>query len=317
VIARAQLRTIDIVGRFGGEEFVALLPQTSHDSALVAAERLRAALASEPVSADGTLHLTCSIGVAVFPEDASDRGELLEAADRAMYGAKRLGRNQTLAASDPAVGALQATGSDWGLDRPGALAQAVEGLAMLVDIRDSYTDQHAGEVSTLARAIAGHLGCRADASQDVALAARLHDIGKVAIPDAILRKAGSLTDEEWKLIKTHPRVGADVVERIPLLGGLAPIIGAHHERWDGRGYPDGLAGESIPLAARIIAVADAFNAMTTKRPYRDALPIEVAMEELERGAGSQFDPTVVRATIEILAAHAHGAPDQVSAPANG
>ena len=135
----------------------------------------------------------------------------------------------------------------------------------------------------------------------VGLVGRLHDVGKVAIPDAVLQKPGRLTENEWVLMRAHAAVGADVVRRLPALRVLAPLIHAHHEKWDGSGYPDGLTGEEIPLGARIVAVADAYGAMTTDRPYRPACTPAAALAELRRCAGTQFDPDVV-ATVELVLA---------------
>jgi HD-GYP domain-containing protein (c-di-GMP phosphodiesterase class II) len=134
------------------------------------------------------------------------------------------------------------------------------------------------------------------------LAARLHDVGKVAVPDAVLQKAARLTSEEWALMRTHPIVGAAVVSRVPALRALAPMIRAHHERWDGTGYPDGLAGDSIPLGARLVAAVDAYGAMTTDRPYRRASTPAYALAELRRCAGTQFDPAVIVALERVLEA---------------
>jgi HD-GYP domain-containing protein (c-di-GMP phosphodiesterase class II) len=216
-----------------------------------------------------------------------------------MYAAKSLGRNQALSAADPAVLALREETSENSRDGL-ALAGAIDALAMLVDARDSYTGTHAQDVSRLAHAVALQLGLGAGEAQLISVAARLHDVGKVAVPDAILRKQGTLTEEEWAIMRTHPVVGAEVVGLIPALRPIAPIVRAHHERVDGSGYPDGLPAREIPLGARVIAVADAFSAMTSDRPYRTALAHDVALLELRTNAGTQFDPAVLDAFEAIL-----------------
>ncbi len=188
----------------------------------------------------------------------------MEAADRAMYTAKHLGRNQVRSADDPAVAALLATSAAGGSREAAALLGTVEALAALVDARDQHTAQHAQDVAAVALRLALTLGLDPAEARVVSLAARLHDIGKVAAPDAVLQKPGRLTEEEWLVIRQHPVVGAAVVERVPAIRAFAPLIRGHHERWDGQGYPDSLAGEAIPLGARIIAVADAYGAMTTE-----------------------------------------------------
>jgi two-component system cell cycle response regulator len=297
-IARSTIRTMDTVGRWGGEEFVVLLPDTGQADAMLATERVRREIAAYRVA--GTdIRLTCSLGVAVYPDDGATRSELIESADRAMYAAKRFGRNQAFAAGHPAVGAFDSA-SDPQASRDGdALTGAVTALALLVDERDNYTNVHARGVSELSRRLAIQLGCNPAETDTISMAARLHDIGKVAVPDSILMKPGRLTDAEWILMRKHPVVSADVLTHIPALRPLAPLVHAHHERWDGTGYPDRVAGEDIPLGARIIGVADAFNAMITRRPYSAGIDPEAGMAELERCSGTQFDPRVVTAAREL------------------
>jgi two-component system cell cycle response regulator len=292
-----ELRAIDVVGRWGGEEFVVLLPELERDAALGVAERLRVAIADYLFAGAGGAHLTCSIGVAGFPADGITRDELLHRADRAMYAAKSLGRNQALAADHPAIATL----GDGSVSRDDeALMGAVDALAMLVEIRDDYTGAHAHDVALLSREVAVELGCPAEEAATIALAARLHDVGKVGVPDSILRKPGRLTPDEWAIMRRHTITGAEVVSRIPRLRSITPIVRGHHERYDGTGYPDGLAGTQIPLGARIIATADAYDAMTTTRPYRDAMTPDAALDELRLGTGHQFDPAVIAALTAVL-----------------
>jgi two-component system cell cycle response regulator len=302
VIARGALRGVDLLGRWGGEEFVAILPEVEATGAQAAAERVRAAVAAHTFAAGGGMHLTCSVGVAVFPADADDRAGILAVADRAMYAAKRLGRNQARQAAEPAVAALFTVDGPPGSREEAALIGTVEALAALVEARDHYNGEHGRAVARLAMQLALALGLEASEARMLGLAGRLHDIGKVAVPDAILDKTGQLTEVDWVTMRRHPLVGADVVSRVPALRVLAPVIRAHHERWDGTGYPDGLAGAAIPRGARILAVADAFVAMTSDRPYRAASSRSWALAELRRCAGRQFDPAVVAALEHVLAA---------------
>jgi len=301
VVVRSCLRNIDIIGRWGGEEFLALLPETNEEAALKTAERIRSAIAAHIFSAGGGMHLTSSLGVAVYPNHALDRSALVAAADLAMYVAKKLGRNQTRSASDPTTVSLEAEKRN-GSREEAALTGAVDSLTMLLEARDSYTGEHTSDAALLALQLALALGLDTTEARMISLAGRLHDLGKVAIPDAILQKPAPLTEEEWKLMRTHPIIGADVVSRMPSLRVLAPIIRSHHERWDGHGYPDQLSGEAIPLGARIIAVVDAYSAMTTNRPYRKAHNPAWALRELQRCAGTQFDPQVVAALELMLSA---------------
>ncbi len=292
------LRAIDTLGRWGGEEFVILLPETDGELALEVAERLRASIASHLFEAGGGVRITCSLGAATYSQDALSRSELVHAADRAMYAAKKLGRNQVRAVSDPIVNTLDSAIESSREDI--ATQGTVEALARLVEVRDDYTGEHTEGVAQLASQLAKAMGLDETEARRVSLVARLHDIGKVGISDAILRKEGKLDEEEWRLMKLHPIIGADVVSHVPSLRLTMPGIRGHHERWDGRGYPDRLEGEHIPLAARIVAVADAYSAMTTDRPYRQARSHEVAIEELKRSAGTQFDPAIVEAFLQVF-----------------
>jgi diguanylate cyclase (GGDEF)-like protein len=299
-VMAGSLRSIDTLGRWGGEEFVVVLPEVAAKAALQTAERARATVAEHLFAVSNGTHLTISVGVAAYPRDGEDRDELLEAADRAMYTAKRMGRNQVFDAADPTIAALredETAGSE--LDERATMG-AVDALAMLVDNRDNGAGEQTTQVATLAKQVALALRCSPKQARQVYLAAKLHDIGKVAVADAILRKPGRLTDEEWEQMRRHPAIGADVISRVSRLADLAPIIRSHHERYDGDGYPAGLKGDEIPLEARIVGVADALDAMLSNRPYRARLDLDKALEELRDGAGSQFDPAVVEAMEQIL-----------------
>jgi two-component system cell cycle response regulator len=160
--------------------------------------------------------------------------------------------------------------------------------------RDPDLRAHVRDVASLSAAVGTRLGLEAEGIEELVIAAQLHDIGKIAIPDAVLAKAGPLDEDEWKLIRQHTVIGQRILSAAPPLHGVGTIVRATHERWDGKGYIDGLAGDAIPLAARIIAVCDAFTAMTSDRPYGNAVPIEEAFAELRRCAGTQFDPEIVR-----------------------
>jgi diguanylate cyclase (GGDEF)-like protein len=299
-LIRSTLRGIDTLGRWGGEEFVALLPETNPVTALYAAERLRVVVAANAFGPGGGVQLTCSIGMAAYPRDGEERADLVEAADRAMYAAKALGRNQIRDAVDAAVMALQSDLQHSTSREDAALQGTVEALAALVQVRDHYTGEHTFAVGALAMRMAEAIGLSSGEARMIGLAGRLHDIGKIGVPDTVLQKADPLTEDEWVLMRKHPTVGADVVSRVPALRVLAPLIRAHHERWDGHGYPDGLAGKAIPLGARIIALTDAYGAMTTDRPYRRARDASWALEELRRGAGTQFDPSLVGVLEHLL-----------------
>jgi hypothetical protein len=175
------------------------------------------------------------------------------------------------------------------------VAAGIDVLARAVDVRDDYTGRHSAQVGELARRVGERLGMCADDLEVLERAARLHDVGKLGVPDLILQKPGPLDETEWAVMRRHPEWGAEMVGSVPGLEQLGTLVGYHHERWDGRGYPNGLEGEAIPLASRVISVCDAFEAMISDRPYRASLTVAKALAELMAGAGSQFDPAVVAA----------------------
>jgi hypothetical protein len=185
-------------------------------------------------------------------------------------------------------------------DRLHLQAASAHALATAVEARDSYTADHSAGVVAYAAAVARRLGYDDDAQLEIELVALLHDIGKIAVPDAILRKPGPLSGEEWELMRRHSVQGEEIVRRTPGLEHLAPAIRAEHERWDGDGYPDGLSGEQIPVPSRITFVCDAYEAMTSDRPYRRALPKAEARAEIEAGSGRQFWPEAVTAFLAVL-----------------
>ncbi len=181
-------------------------------------------------------------------------------------------------------------------------AATVQALMSALDARDAYTSDHCAATSALAVAVGTVLGLDAGGLSTLQRTAELHDVGKLAIPDAVLHKPAHLDEGEAAVMRTHPVVGARIVEHVPGLEEVARAVRHEHERWDGRGYPDGLAGEAIPIASRIVFACDAFHAMTSDRPYRRALPADDARAELRRHAGSQFDPEVVAALLAVLSA---------------
>lgn len=187
-------------------------------------------------------------------------------------------------------------------------------LCAALDLRDNVTQGHAVHISELASVVAWQMGLRKESVRQIQKAAILHDIGKIGVADAVLSKPGPLNDAEWTEMKRHPELGHRMLFGIDFLRDAADVVYAHHERFDGAGYPRGLKGDEIPLGARIFAVADAFDAMTSHRPYRKAMPHRNAIEEIAHHAGSQFDPTVVRAFLE---AAKRGLPDQGPLDGNG
>ncbi len=290
--------------RLGGDEFAIVLPDTTIDEARDIAMTVSARIGTQKHAWGG--FVTVSTGVAMFPTHAQDPDRLFAAADAALYQAKRRGRNQ-VHVFDPRVVVLsEARRTAVGAQR----LDAAWGLAELIDTADGLREDddpaggHSFRVSGLAARLATRCELEPAEIELVRLAARLHDLGKLAIPVEILHKPGRLGEREWQLLEEHPETGRRILSAIGA-GAIADWVLHHHERWDGTGYPTGMAGSDIPLAARIIFVADAYDAMVSGRPYRSQRSRADALEELRRCAGTQFDPAVVAALAAEIADEQH------------
>jgi diguanylate cyclase (GGDEF)-like protein/putative nucleotidyltransferase with HDIG domain len=287
----ARLRQTGEAFRLGGDEFALLLPGYDENAALTAATSIVDRISALEVDQLGSV--TVSAGVATSPAHATDRDELIRLADSALYWAKEYGKNRVRAYRPDVIELAELKRLASGPDRA-ARFRAAASLARAVDARDVYTGSHSQRVADLAARTARRLGMPEEEVELTRLAASLHDLGKLAIPEEILRKPGPLTDPERMVLERHPQIGFRMLESL----GVDPVadwVLHHHERWDGSGYPDGLPGERIPLGARIIFVADAYDAMTSERVYRRRVAPEQAIAELKRCAGSQFDPEIVNA----------------------
>lgn len=295
-LLRDGVRQLDVPARIGGEEFALILPGADADAALAVAERLRCAL--RDAFADATVPITISFGVASHPAHAETAASLVRAADEALYEAKQGGRNRSVVHCS----ALRERSRDGRAERDVEAERylsVVLDLAEAVDVRFSGSARHSETVGRYAELMARELGLSERRVGRVRLAGLLHDVGKVGVPGAILAKAGPLDDDELAAIRRHPELGAQILAH-PSLADVQAWVGAHHERPDGRGYPRGIGGEALPLEARIVAVADAYEAMTSDRSYRDAVGHAYARAELRRHAGTQFDAPVVAAFLAVL-----------------
>jgi diguanylate cyclase (GGDEF)-like protein len=295
-----RLRDAGQAFRLGGDEFAVVLPGHGEEAARRVGDKLVRDLGSSETEHGGTVSF--SAGVATFPQHGLDRAELVRVADIALYWAKGEGKNRVRVyrADMPAMTQLQRLATD--PDRTARL-QAAAALAGAVDARDAYVGSHSQRVGEYAAAVAERLKLPPEEIELIRLAGKLHDLGKLAIPEEILRKRGALTPREREVLERHPQIGQNMLD--PL--GIEPVASwvlHHHERWDGDGYPANLAGERIPIGARIIFAADSFDAMTSDRVYRSALTFEEATDELRRCAGTQFDPVVVGALLDELSAAA-------------
>ncbi|HET6448964.1 MAG TPA: diguanylate cyclase, partial [Conexibacter sp.] len=311
-LLREGVRKLDAAARIGGEEFAVILPGSDAPAAFAVAERLRCHV--RDAFADATVPVTISFGIASHPQHAETASSLVRAADEALYGAKQSGRNRSVIYS-LALRELARDGrggrEERDVEAERYLAVVLD-LAEAVDVRFSGSARHSETVGRYAELMARELGFSERRIGRVRLAGLLHDVGKVGVPDAILRKPGALTDDERAVILRHPELGAQILEH-PSLADVQAWVVAHHERPDGTGYPHGLSGEALPLEARIVAVADAYEAMTSDRSYRDAIGHTNARAELRRHAGTQFDGDVVAAFLAVLDRESERADELLSA----
>jgi diguanylate cyclase (GGDEF)-like protein len=286
---RRQIREVDIACRVGGEEFGIIMPETDAEGAIQAAERIRYAVAEQAMPGVG--QVTISLGISVFPHDAQSSKDMVESADRALYSAKRSGKNCTkVAGGAPAFdGAGRALAS---------MTPVVGTLLAALRMRAPWMADHSVRVAELATQIGSVLEMKVFELERLRLTGLLHDVGMLAVPDEILLKTDPLSEDDWDSIRSHAANGfqliADAVHE-----DVADAVLSHHEQMDGEGYPRGLAGDDIPLFARVVLVADAYDAMVSDRPHRASMTSEEALSELRAHAGSRFDPDVVRAMIEV------------------
>jgi diguanylate cyclase (GGDEF)-like protein/putative nucleotidyltransferase with HDIG domain len=339
-ILEQNCRRSDVVARYGGDEFVILMPETSVEQARQLATKLRGWVASDPLLRDK--NITGSFGIAGFPVHGSTPQELIQVADSSMYLSKHQGGNavSTPEHFDPGktkrwkqdvleaylgvtlkrqfstgpeafdeirrrieqfTRSLAEEGGNESLHLlPASVVETVTSLALAVDSKDQYTHGHSQKVSEYAASLAASLQMDPVDIEEIRLAALLHDVGKVGIPEAILNKSGPLDAAEWETMKSHTELGARLLEPMRAMARIQLMVKHHHEYFDGSGYPQRIAGEQIPLGARIIAIADAFDTITSERAYKKPRTFEAAIEEIERCAGSQFDPKFVQAFVELM-----------------
>ena len=324
---RQNVREGDIAARYGGDELAVILPNTSSEQAKYVAEYLTYSLSCCFIDDIGPIKV--SVGVATYPDCAEDKEKLLILAEQAMFISQAKGYKDGMSAiisskdfnfwDDVALKSyaevVSKRHSQLGVNFEDELIrkfhtehdtsdtriwEVATSLAGAIDAKDPYTKGHSTSVSKFSEALARAINLPEKEINRITLGALLHDVGKIGIPETVLKKEGPLSDEEWSIMKQHPVIGVEkVLNPNPNLRDLIPIVRHHHERIDGKGYPDNLSGENIPLAAKIVAIADTYHALISDRPYRKGMKIEKAISILEEGAGTQWDADLVRTFIQI------------------
>lgn len=332
-------RATDVLARFGDTEFTLTLGGCDLETSLFVAEKFRKLIAGQPSEDLGAV--TVSVGTAAYPVHTTERDELIFLARQAACLARYGGGDQVCTIGSDAMRtmALKAfsamlnpehfqTGPQVASEVAArleelacdpifspAVQQVVESLASAIDAKDRYTKNHSEEATIYAEALGRACELPEKQLELVKMAAKLHDLGKIGVPEQILRKAGPLNDEEWQIMREHPTLGAKILQPIESLKELVPIVQCHHERWNGSGYPAGLKGIQIPLEARLIAVIDSFHAIISERPYKKAMPVSYALDQLRNQAGTNFDPDLIETFCSIVDAHGNiRVPEQSGSP---
>lgn len=313
------VRQYDVVARFGGEEFIVLLPQTDKQNALILAERILDKVRLYTFGDNKQdVKVKISMGLANYPQDSVINAmDLIEHSDIALTRAKEAGGNRICILDEShknleednldrftTVELLKEKINKLTKRTNQSVIESVFAFAKAISLKDHYTGEHVEKTVKYAEAIGRELGLSKDDLERINQASMLHDLGKIGIPEQILHKNSALSEEEYNQIKRHPQIGIEILSNIQYFHGVIPFILYHHERWDGKGYPTGLKGEEIPMGARVVAIADVFEALTSDRPYRKAYSSQKAVELICQDSGTKFDPHAVNAFVKVFGENA-------------
>ncbi|MBN1526262.1 MAG: diguanylate cyclase [Candidatus Omnitrophica bacterium] len=317
------VRRYDIVIRFGGEEFIVISPGTGAAGAMTLAKRILSVVnAYDFGNKKHRIKMKLSIAVISYPDDRVTKAmDLVDMADKALGKAKEEGGNMVFSPEDMGAerprategalkGAADVKAMKEKLDKltkrvKQSLFESIFAFAKTIELKDHYTGEHAEKMAGYAAEIARMMHLAPEQIEHIRQASILHDLGKIGISDKILHKKSKLTKKEFEEIRAHPQIAVDILRPIHFMSDIIPLILHHHERWDGKGYPTGLKGQEIPIGARIIAIADVYQALTSVRPYHEAYPKKDAIKILKKGAGTQFDPNIVNIFLRILKRESH------------
>lgn len=300
-VIRTSIRKEDIAARYGGEEFAIILPDTNEEEAINIAESLRKKIETtyfEGEESQPKGKVTASMGVSVYPDKAKDDVELIKSSDDALYRAKFFNKNRV----EVYTSILDEIKSNID-EKDVELVTSIKTLISVINAKDRYTYGHVERVVMYSRIMADKLHLSERDKQILIYGAYMHDIGKINIGKEILMKKMQLTNGEWEELKQHPVNGVEIIKSVKSLQEIIPLIISHHERYDGKGYPNNLKGERIPYLARILTVVDSFDAMTSNRPYNNRKTYEEGIEEVRRCSGTQFDPKIAKTFIEVISSN--------------
>jgi len=297
-ILKNSFRKGDVVARYGGEEFVIILPNTSEAEAIRLAEELRIKIERTYFSGEENQpngKVTVSIGISIYPDKAKNAIELFKSADDALYRAKFFDKNRVESYTS-ILDELKIDTEDEHID----IITSIKTLISVINAKDKYTYGHVERVVIYSRLLADKLELNEKNKKELIYGAYMHDIGKINIPKEILNKNMPLTPEEWEIMKQHSVNGVEIIKSVESLKEIAPLILHHHERYDGKGYPDNLKGNDIPYLVRMLTVVDCFDAMTSSRPYNKRKTYQEAIDEIRRCSGTQFDKDIADSFIEVI-----------------